>query len=136
MFYVNFNSLNRDVYIELHNSNMNDVYNMYKKLFSYWTLYGDILYDVGKVLYKYCTSTFPISTLTIMFMYIMWWYIYEYHSCNCFVEINSIQFNSIQLYIDIRVSIIQVTIYIEPQVNRFFSIDLQPSVFHSSSPLF
>ena len=53
------------------------------------------LYDVGKVLYKYCTSTFPISTLTIMFMYIMWWYIYEYHSCNCFVEINSIQFNSI-----------------------------------------
>ena len=26
--YVNFNSLNRDVYIELHNSNMNDVYNM------------------------------------------------------------------------------------------------------------
>ena len=23
----------------------------------------DILYDVGKVLYKYCTSTFPISTL-------------------------------------------------------------------------
>ena len=28
MFYVNFNSLNRDVYIELHNSNMNDVYNM------------------------------------------------------------------------------------------------------------
>ena len=63
-------------------------------LFSYWTLYGDILYDVGKVLYKYCTSTFPISTLTIMFMYIMWWYIYEFHSCNCFVEINSIQFNS------------------------------------------
>ena len=51
-----------------------------KILFSYWTLYGDILYDVGKVLYKYCTSTFPISTLTIMFMYIMWWYIYEYHS--------------------------------------------------------
>ena len=48
---------------------------------------------MGKVLYKYCTSTFPISTLTIMFMYIMWWYIYEYHSCNCFVEINSIQFN-------------------------------------------
>ena len=47
---------------------------------------------MGKVLYKYCTSTFPISTLTIMFMYIMWWYIYEYHSCNCFVEINSIQF--------------------------------------------
>ena len=63
-----------------------------KNLFSYWTLYGDILYDVWKVLYKYCTSTFPISTLTIMFMYIMWWYIYEYHSCNCFVEINSIQF--------------------------------------------
>ena len=31
-------------------------------------------YDVGKVFYKYCTSrpTFPISTLTIMFMYIMW----------------------------------------------------------------
>ena len=28
MFYVNFNSLKRDVYIELHNSNMNDVYNM------------------------------------------------------------------------------------------------------------
>ena len=51
-----------------------------KILFSYWTLYGDILYDVGKVLYKYCTSTFPISTLTIMFMYIMWWYLYEYHS--------------------------------------------------------
>ena len=51
-----------------------------KIIFSYWTLYGDILYDVGKVLYKYCTSTFPISTLTIMFMYIMWWYIYEYHS--------------------------------------------------------
>ena len=66
-------------------------------LFSYWTLYGDILYDVGKVLYKYCTSTFPISTLTIMFMYIMWWYIYEYHSCNCLVEINSIQFNSIHI---------------------------------------
>ena len=66
-----------------------------KNLFSYWTLYGDILYDVGKVLYKYCTSTFPISTLTIMFMYIMWWYIYEYHLCNCFVEINSIQFNGL-----------------------------------------
>ena len=64
-----------------------------KIIFSYWNLDGDILYDVGKVLYKYCTSTFPISTLTIMFMYIMWWYIYEYHSCNCFVEINSIQFN-------------------------------------------
>ena len=64
-----------------------------KNLFSYWTLYGDILFDVGKVLYKYCTSTFPISTLTIMFMYIILWYIYEYHLCNCFVEINSIQFN-------------------------------------------
>ena len=49
----------------------------------------------GKYLYKYCTSTFPISTLAIMFMYIMWWYTYEYHLCNCFVEINSIQFNSI-----------------------------------------
>ena len=66
-----------------------------------------ILYDVGKVLYKYCTSTFPISTLTIMFMYIMWWYIYEYHSCNCFVEINSIQFkkktymNERQQYVDL-----------------------------------
>ena len=66
-----------------------------KILFSYWTLYGDILYDVGKVLYKYCTSTFPISTLTIMFMYIMWWYI-PLMKCNCLVEINSIQFNSIQ----------------------------------------
>ncbi len=32
-----------------------------------------------------------VSTLTIMFMYIMWWYIYEYHLCNCFVEINSIK---------------------------------------------
>ena len=69
-----------------------------KIIFSYWTLYGDILYDVGKVLYKYCTSTFPISTLTIMFMCIMWWYIYEYHSCNCLVEINSIQFKKIQYY--------------------------------------
>ena len=77
MFDVNFNSLNRDVYIELHNCNMNNVYRglCKKNQFSYWTLYGDILYDVGKVLYKYCTSTFPISTLTIMFMYIMWWYI-------------------------------------------------------------
>ena len=62
-----------------------------KNLFSYWTLHGDMLYDVGKVLYKYCTSTFHISTLTIMFKYIMWWYIYEYHLCNCFVEINSIK---------------------------------------------
>ena len=34
-------------------------------------MYGDILYDVGKVLYKYCTSTFPISTLTIMFKCIL-----------------------------------------------------------------
>ena len=34
MCYVNFNSLNRDVYIKLHNSNMNDVYNNYvKKLY-------------------------------------------------------------------------------------------------------
>ena len=50
MFYLNFNILNRDVYIELHNSNMNDVYNICKKnLFSFWTLYGDILYDMGKV---------------------------------------------------------------------------------------
>ena len=53
----------------------------------YWTLYGDILYDVGKVLYKYSTSTLPISTLTITFMYIMW----LYRLCNCFVEINSIK---------------------------------------------
>ena len=53
-----------------------------------------LLYDVGKVLYKYCTSTFPISTLNIMFMYIMWWYVYEYHLCNCFEEINSIQKSS------------------------------------------
>ena len=44
MFDVNFNSLNRDVYIELHNCNINYVYNMNKKnQFSYWTLYGDIV---------------------------------------------------------------------------------------------
>ena len=34
-------------------------------------MYEDILYDVGKVLYKYCTSTFLISTLTIMFKCIL-----------------------------------------------------------------
>ena len=34
-------------------------------------------------------------------------------------------FQILSLYIDIRVSIIQVTIYIEPQVNRFLSIDLR-----------
>ena len=34
-------------------------------------MYGDILYDVGKLLYKYCTSTFPISTLTIVFKCIL-----------------------------------------------------------------
>ena len=61
--------------------------------FSYWTLYG-FFNDVGKVLYKYCTSTFHISTLTIMFMHIMWSYIYEYHLSNCFAEINSVQCNS------------------------------------------
>ena len=50
MFDVNFNSLNGAVYIELHNRNMIDVYNVEKKnQFSYWTLYGDIFYDVGKV---------------------------------------------------------------------------------------
>ena len=31
MFDVNFNSLNRDVYIELHICNINDVYNMEQK---------------------------------------------------------------------------------------------------------
>ena len=50
--HVNFNSLNRDVYFELHNCNMDDVHNMLCKKNSYWTLYGDILYDVGKVLYR------------------------------------------------------------------------------------
>ena len=44
---------------------------------------------------KYYTSTFPISTFIIMFMYNMWWYTYEYHLCNCFVEIQSILFYSI-----------------------------------------
>ena len=48
-------------------------------------------YDVGNVKSKYCISTFPISTVTIMFMCIMWLNLNEYHLCNCFVEINSIQ---------------------------------------------
>ena len=66
--HVDFNSLNRDVYFELHNCNMNDVCKKY--IFSYWTLYGDILYDVGKYYIgpKYCTSTFLISTLTIIIL--------------------------------------------------------------------
>ena len=50
MFDVNFNSLNRDVYIELHICNMNDVYIICKENpFSYWSFYGDIFYGVGKV---------------------------------------------------------------------------------------
>ena len=60
------------------------------------------VYDVGKVLYKYCTSTFPISTLIIM--YNMWWYIYEYHLCNFCVEIKSILFYSFILWVSSVVS--------------------------------
>ena len=51
------------------------------------------------------------------------------------IEMYSLIPNSLSLYIDIRVSI-QVPIYIEHHVNRFLSIDLQPSVSHSPSPLF
>ena len=71
MFDVNFNSLNRDVYI-------------LNYIFATWRMYIIIYvnkihfliglcmeiyifcYDVGKVIYKYCTSTFPISSLTII----------------------------------------------------------------------
>ena len=43
------------------------------------------VYDVGKVLYKYCTSTFPISTLIIM--YNMWWYRFLYVAfCDIFLN--------------------------------------------------
>ena len=46
---------------------------------------------MGKVLYKYCTSTFPISTF---YHYIYVYYVVEhieYNLCNYHVEINSIQ---------------------------------------------
>ena len=57
------------MYIELNICNMNDVYyiNVKKSIF----LLDFVLrfYDVGKVLYHYCTSTFPMSTLFVCVLY-------------------------------------------------------------------
>ena len=52
-----------NVYTESNICNMNDVY---KSILLLDFVYR---YDVGKVLHKNCTSTFPIFTLTLMIMY-------------------------------------------------------------------